>query len=227
MVGVCGVAAASAGIVEVTGGSMSIIAQQGDPFTFDYVSVPVDATVPQYQSGTATAGASTGDAGYYVHNYGIALWSAFERDGSYMNDSMLSQVSLLGGLNFTVDQDSSYVLTGFHALSGEQRVSMQVSLMDLTDDIQLCRDYQYSENAPDELLRLGQPDGEFNSFTGSATGSVVAGHEYSLSFSYQLVNSLGADDGASSLGAIGLVILPEPSTALLMALGLLGVLRRR
>jgi hypothetical protein len=218
---------ASADIVSVTGGSLTFMAAQGDPSADDSVSLLATATVPQTQSATAIAGSSTAYGGYEILADGIAMGTALHRDGSYVDDSVLSYAGAMGSFLFTVDEDSTYALTGTHTLGDEQRVSLQVSFMDLTDSVTLCYNYQYSENTAHELLRLGQPDGEFNMMTGSTTGAVLAGHEYALTFNYMIVNPLGADDGTSSVGSLNLAIMPEPSSMLLLALAGLGVLRRR
>lgn len=224
----CGLATASAGIIALDGGTMAVMAQQGDPPAFQYALAPQGPTYPQSQTASATAGASWGTATYTIDSNLITLTTSFHRDGSYVNDNQLSVVSAFGSLNFTVDADSHYELTGQHALTGDQRVSMQVILDNLTTGVRLFRHYQYSEYTPDEVLNLGQPDGEFSELTGDAIGPLVAGHQYALNFSYQIVNPLGADAGADSIGNLHVILLPEPGTALLLlALGTLGVLRRR
>jgi len=223
----CSVAAASAGISSVDGGSVLLVAEQGDPSLSQYSMLPPLATIPQTRSGSATAGASDVSLQYRIRTTGLAFTSSMDRDGSYVDDNLVSMACFFGGMDFTVDADSTYTISGQHALTGSQRVTAQVYFTDLTANTTLFSDYQYSEYTTDEVLVLGQLTGEYNDLSGAATGPLIAGHQYSLSFNYMIVNPLGTDTGASSVGNINVAISPEPTSALLLALGLIGMLRRR
>lgn len=219
--------AASAGIVALNGGTMALTAQQGNPFVYKFGMAPQGPTYPQSQTGSATAGNSYGSATYTIDSNLITLTSSFHRDGSFTDISKASVISAFGSLNFTVDQDSYYSLSGEHALTGGQRVSMQVIFDDVTTGVRCFRNYQYSENSLNEVLTLGQPTGEHAELTGDIIGPLVAGHRYSLSFNYQIANPLGADGGASSVGNLYVTLCPEPGSALLLVLGALATVRRR
>lgn len=223
----CGLAAASAGIVALDGGTMAVMVQQGSPYDFRYATAPQGPNYPQTQSGSAATAASSGSATYTIAQNLITLTTTFHRDGSYVNDGQLSAVSVIGSLNFTVDADSYYALSGQHTLTGSQLISMQAIFDDLTTGTREFRHYQYSEQTPNEVLNVGQADGEYNEMTGTPIGPLVAGHHYSLSFSYQIANPLGADSGASSLGSMNVILCPEPASALLLALSMLRIRRHR
>jgi len=223
----CGLTSASAAITSVEGGAVTVLAQQGLPYQIQYTNAPAGSGVPQTQTANVAAGASSGAVQYTIASNSVAVSTSCQRDGSYQNDSLLSYVSIFGSLEFTVDADSSYTIWGQHALSGAQRVSLLVSFTDVTTSTSLFSNSQYSEYTPNELLVVGQLTGESNNLTGSLTGPVVAGHQYRLVLSYMIVNPLGTDAGASSLGDVNVAISPEPTSGLLLALGLLGFARRR
>jgi len=223
----CILAPASAGIVALDGGPMAVIAQQGNPYQFQYAMAPQGPTYPQSQSGSATAGNSSGSATYTIDRNLVTLTTQFQRDGSYFNDSLVSTTYAMGAMEFTVDADSYYALSGQHVLTGGQRISLQVNFDDLTTGTRPFHQYQYSEQTPNEVLNVGQADGEYSEMTGTAVGPLVAGHRYSLSFNYAIVNPLGADGGASAIGGLNVILCPEPTSGLLLALGVLGLLRRR
>lgn len=223
----CGLAAASAGIVALDGGTMAVIAQQGMPFDFRYVTAPQGPDYPPSQSGIAATAASSGSATYTIARHLITLTTTFHRDGLYLSDGMLGTVSAFGSRNFTVDADSYDALSGQHALTGSQRIRMQVIFDGLTTGARAFRHYQCSENTPHEVLHLGQSDGEYSDLAGAPIGPLVAGHRDSLSFNYQIANPRGTDAGASSVGSLNVILCPEPANALLLALSMLGIRRRR
>lgn len=68
---------------------------------------------------------------------------------------------------------------------------------------------------------LGLTEGDYlNLLSGSATGTLLPGHEYSVSFG-AWINTLElvTDPGATAAGSLSLIFVPEPASLLLLASG--------
>ena len=83
---------------------------------------------------------------------------------------------------------------------------------------------QGSLSTPNERLLLGETGGDtFNVLTGSATGFLRPNTQYVLMYGFILQKKLaGATPPATASGFMHLAFVPEPTTALLLAIAGLG-----
>ena len=151
----------------------------------------------------------------------------------------ISQLSIGNGttansLRFTADVSASYAFAGQLTGSGGAggQLSIVARLWDITaGNVELF--FQNSDsfqNASGNLV-IGVPGGDLlGAFSGSPTGSLIAGHEYSLTMRFRDEAVGPADSGYSATGSFAFTVtadVPEPETALLLALGLGTILLRR
>jgi hypothetical protein len=137
------------------------------------------------------------------------------------------------GVQFTfiAQQTAWYSLDGFFALAGDEFIEFDVDFVNMTTGTTLFSNLQRSENTRDARFALGETRGDLaNTLTGSLSGMLFAGSEYSLSYR-ALLNTRVDDAGASGDGGLWLTIgttpVPAPSTLLLLLLpGLTWVARR-
>jgi len=144
-------------------------------------------------------------------------------------------VSFERSLFFTANQDTSYALEGFYALTGAGAVYSDISLLDRTTgfEMTLFQDISYSLNTLDEVFVLGDiGDGDTaNTNVGSLTGILIAGRSYKFTSTQSIQLLDGPDSGATALGNLSLTVgtVPEPESLAIFAVGLavLGFRRRK
>ena len=165
-----------------------------------------------------------------------------------------SQAKSTGSINFDVGGlDTTYDISGAYqanhaGIAG--RVYFSVGLWDATVGSNVFKFWQWSDSTVDEAFTIGIAGGgdNYNESTGTATGSLLAGHSYTLQFNsfIELANFSGYadDDGANASGCVTLSIggasgagscgssvvsVPTPTSLLLLALGAfaLSIKRRK
>jgi hypothetical protein len=138
-----------------------------------------------------------------------------------------------GDIYFSVDQDVNYTASGsYTAVDADGRlIDLRAWLYDITGISMLFDSTQQSRSTPDESFTLGLTEADYaplNSFSGSLTGTLVAGHDYRFHyFAMLLANPSSSTTAATASGSVSLTFIPEPSTALLLALGIVGLAARR
>ncbi len=200
--------------------------------------------IPATQTLNAVSGASSNTTEI---NY------AGDADSAIFSTNILHNINNTGGLDvdeccdhaktnliqmeFTVNTNSSYSISGFYDITGLAESKFLVGLADITDSILLFRENSVSRNTVDESHNLGDvTDGDFaNELDGLLTGNLIAGHDYVLSFD----SFINAHDGlneyesiASASGNVTLSItaVPLPAAVWLFGsglIGLIGVARRK
>ena len=136
-----------------------------------------------------------------------------------------------GTIYFSVSGNDRYLLSGeYSAVDPDPRAfNFRVSLRDLTTGEVLVESTQGSNSTPNESFVIGGIGGDaVNTFSGSLTGPLLAGHQYQFWYEAQTYAHL-TDDGATASGVIRFVV-PEPSSTLLFGLAgaiSLNVRRRR
>lgn len=148
-----------------------------------------------------------------------------------------------GEFYFSVDENIRYTATG--SLSAADPVGrvleLTVYLADVTypAGLFLLKNRQTSDATPNESFTLGQAGGDYrNTNEGSLTGTLLAGVEYGLIIEFEAFYDHQyplpeppeySDATFSGNVSLSFSAIPEPTTASLLALGLVGIaaVRRR
>jgi hypothetical protein len=220
--------------------------------TINETSLDAQATEPngqveQYFYGTSiptstTVSAVVGSA----HNNTTINWSfsggqtilSFDMDHKRPAGGSAAQTYMGIGaavMSFTANADAAYTVSGFYNATDVGKIGFVyegIWLHDITANIPLFDNSQESRNTANEQFVVGETGGDTsNSLSGSSTGILIAGHEYSLNFEYFIFPHLFGDSGASALGNATLTIndiaAPEPSTLSLLGIGAISLLGYR
>jgi hypothetical protein len=199
---------------------------------------PVDALFVVYElpfrdAHTASDGSTTVTTTYDLTS------SGFEILMDHTLGPMDSIAASYGGLRFAVDAPVVYRLEGGYYASNETGtwVTQEVELENRTlRNTTLEQQWPFvgalgSNSTADISLELGgMPVDENDILFGSTTGTLLPGYEYELQWDYAVYHTDNtAATGATAEGFFRLTLIPEPSTALLLGLGLavLAAGRRR
>jgi hypothetical protein len=190
------------------------------------IDVANPAAVPESGTLTAAASGTAGSASYDLAGSGFS----FGFDAG-ISGTPGANAFLLGLLYFVPDADVDYVFDGsFTATDVDGRhVTLTGSLYDDTAGTSLFSSYQTSDNTANESFTLGLQGGDLdNILSGSPTGTLLAGHTYSLYLFAEIENTDAAyAQTATATGALNLTFVPEPGIGLLGIAGLLGLAARR
>jgi hypothetical protein len=161
------------------------------------------------------------------------LDDALSFDFAHSRSSGLDEVvSTEVSVDFTVPTDRTYALSGLYSVldASGRFTSLSVGLRWLRgpqDTVNLFNNGQQSQSTPNETFVVGEAGGDLsNGLGGSLTGLLVGGETYQLRFQIGLQNfPAPAGDAATASGNIllSLTPIPEPTTAVLVGLGLIGL----
>lgn len=130
-----------------------------------------------------------------------------------------------GRLDIKVDEAVPYVLSAeMSVLDSEGRNTHQWLKLYENGGV-IFQNFQLSSSTIDPHFILGRQDGDLNNIlTGSLTGVFLPGRTYRFEYDARLLDSPSPSlQTATATGYFSLVLVPEPSAALLIALGLVGM----
>ncbi len=223
-----GLHAAAVAQISVTDWTLSVSA--GEAGGSDEVTHSSPA-IPFGSGQNAIDGESTSSALYLfdvMSNKEALFEMAFDHARSGEVDSFAQAA---GEITFTVGHNLTYEIDGLYQLAGEGNIELYVELIDNTDLFSPFLNLQNSSATLNQLFVVGGQDGDnSNDLSGSPTGLLAAGHEYTLVWFYDINNGgggKGSSDPATALGELTLTLTPEPGTLALLLAGGLGLATRR
>lgn len=185
------------------------------------VASDIDLPVSLPASGTSTAAQSRISAST---SYGLSD-SSFDFEFDHIRRNTAPYAESEVELYFRPDDDVDYVFSGIYSSLDAvgHPIVLSLILNDLTTSTTLFSSYDASEDSPNEIFTLGQSGGEFSFVSGRPTGTLISGHDYFLHVFAQIEGDpLAATGTVQGTGFVRLAFVPEPSTAWLMGLGLVG-----
>lgn len=183
---------------------------------------------------TGSGGLRT-ELSYTLSDGGFTFSFGNNQDGSTTNITS-SEASIV----FVVDRDTDFIASGlFSVVSAAVPFvysQLYTELLDLDSATRVFTRMERGGGGADPTYSVGQaacppttnPDPY--SCTGALTGTLLAGHRYSLHYNAGLVPVEGVvETGPTGSGHYSFSLVPEPNTALLIGLGLMliGVSRSR
>ena len=179
-------------------------------------------TLPDSGSLVATAGANESTTSYDLSGSGFLIDLEHTRDTA----AFVTARSTVA-ISFTTSIDVDYVISGAYSTNAAdgRLIQFTVSLEDVTASAMLFSENHSSLATPGEAFTLGQPGGDDDYNTqGSLTGTLLAGREYRFVASAGITNEpSAATSSADASGFVNLLFVPEPGSAALVSLGLLGL----
>jgi hypothetical protein len=183
------------------------------------------SSLPFIDSTNIVNGSDSSSAAYGLSNAGFQISFEQARSGNFAHWTKSS-----GSVYFSVDTNVDFLaagtFTGIHA--DPQTLAFAAGLADLTTGTMVFLSQQQSNNQLNETFTLGLAEGDaLNAFVGALAGTLLAGHQYLFQYEAQSAN-INTLTGApvSAHGSVSLSFVPEPSTALLLGMGLAALARR-
>lgn len=207
------------------GSNLNITAFDGVE-TSDESGLNPGVVLPYFATATAFDSGSSVVTEYDLSNDGFLITMDHIRTGISGGASQSS-----GEVRFGVDQDTAYSASGSYSAfdTDGHNIRLTVHLRDYTllpSPYFLFQSHQQSLSTPNESFILGETDGDFtNGMNGDLTGTLIAGHSYGFIYNLYIRSSSPISSTVSATGFIDLSFsaIPEPSTGLLLTLGLLGL----
>ena len=201
VVAVC-TAPADASIVTIS--SNYVVAEANDGFASNY-DIFSGTSIPTSTPLSAVAGAASSDVDIHYYTLGgqTILNNQFDfvRTGDYASYSYIYN----GSTHFSVDADTTYDLSGFIDVTdvGDAgRVYMFGFLFDVTTHSYAAYSEQESLNTQNESFTLGGAGGDnAHTFSGSLTGTLIAGHSYEWYYNTLIQADPDGDSGGFRHGS--------------------------
>lgn len=220
---------AAAAITLNTGGitALEVVARDTQISFANTIGNLSPTAVPYDQSTNAVVGVSSSFALFHLGEDNFSLTSSGARAGQI--DSRANVQPLI---YFSPSTDTAYSISGTLTVSDPaasgKAVQLTATLTDVGTAAVLYNSQQESFGVVDQSFTLGGMAGNVaNMLSGSATGVLLAGHQYSIFFGSSIY-AANSGDPASFLGSFDLefTAVPEPSVSV-MLLGLVLVALRR
>lgn len=130
-----------------------------------------------------------------------------------------------GYVDFTVDEVVQYVLSAEMTVVDSEGRNTTQWLRLFQNGAIVFNNSQLSHSTPNEHFVLGEQGGDFdNILVGTMTGTLLPGRSYRLQYYSRLLDEPSPSlQTATATGFYRLAIVPEPSAAILIALGMLGL----
>lgn len=221
---------ATAYTITLNGGGTTELLTRGNDRVDERVEEFAYPTVLSYSyTSTSIDGGSSSRSVYGLSNDGFNITFDHSR-----TSPKFSEGRSWGYIYFSVDQDVTYSAAGaYSAIDPSGLLIFQNAWL---HDLDLASDtFKYAQGSastPNESLILGEAggDGATNIVQiGSLTGTLIAGHEYRFWYDHyiQAWPSSGASATSSGYVSLSFSAIPEPSTGLLLGIGLIGLTLRK
>lgn len=167
----------------------------------------------------------------YLFNHSALLISVDHARGTFGSTNTASRHTI--PIEFSVNQDTPYSLSGFYNLAGENRITLYAQLVDASaGNAVLFRNQQHSTNTPGQAFTLGEIEGDGGGFpstqflSGSLNGTLLAGHHYKLEYNFLIQRTTTTAGSATASGQL-LLQIPEPASLTLVAIAGLLLIRHQ
>lgn len=213
---------AAAAMITTASGSVSVYSAGGRTVgrSIQFYSQPFIGTESTFNSITGAYAEST----YDITSAGIDITYYLSRPPTYPD--VANEMALTEGyVDFMVDEPTPYVLSGEMATIDPEGRNTTQRLRLYSGGTLIFENSQFSNATPNEQFVLGRQEGDANNtLLGSLTGTLLPNRTYRFEYFSRLFDEPRPSyQTATATGFYSLVIIPEPTTGVLMMLGVAGL----